>query len=313
MQDNQPYKIKIKPAQVVLFLLAIVAIYYMAPQLIDFKNTINLLWHSSWIWLAVAIVATGLTFILSAIIQYMAGDSIGKISDLIRLGFAGSFLNHFLPFSVGGIGLITEYYRKLGQRRSRALVMATIPIVVGSIMTIFIIFIISPLTLIEVANNLRASYKPELVVLVGGICVVLVTLVSIFLRKRLKDIFEEAVMGLKSVRSFRQLAKVSGGSILLTLVAALVLYASIQAIHGHLSFVIVITIFITSLLISEVAPTPGGIGATEAVLVLGLTGAGLSAAQALSATLIFRFISFLLPLIPGVVAVVQLNRPVRKA
>jgi uncharacterized membrane protein YbhN (UPF0104 family) len=308
MQDNQSYKIRIKPSQIILFLLAIIAIYYMAPQLIDFKNTINLLWHSSWIWLAIAVVAMALTFIISAYIQFAAGDSIGKIPDLIRLGFAGSFLNHFLPFSVGGIGLITEYYRKVGQRRSQALVMATIPIAVGSVTTILMILVISPLTLIEVANNFGAKYHPELILIIVGIIVIIAALVSFFFWEQLKETIKEALIGLKSLRSIRQVAKVSGGSVLQTLVASLALYASIQAIHGHLGFVVVITIFIGSLLISEVAPTPGGLGATEAVLVLGLTGAGLSASQALSATLIFRFISFILPLIPGFVAVTQLNR-----
>jgi uncharacterized membrane protein YbhN (UPF0104 family) len=311
MSDNQPYKIKIKPTQVVLFLLAIVAIYYLAPQLIDFKNTISLLWHSSWIWLAVAVLAMALTFIISAYIQFAAGDSIGKISDLIRLGFAGSFLNHFLPFSIGGIGLITEYYRTFGQRRPRAIVMATIPIAVGSITTILMILVISPLTLIEVANNFGAKYHPEMILIIIGIIVIIAALASFFFWDKLKEAFKEAMIGLKSLSNIRQVAKVSGGSVVQTLFASLALYASIQAIHGHLGFVIVTTIFIGSLLISEVTPTPGGIGATEAVLVLGLTGAGLSAAQALSATLIFRFISFLLPLIPGVIAFTRLNRHIQ--
>jgi uncharacterized protein (TIRG00374 family) len=67
-------------------------------------------------------------------------------------------------------------------------------------------------------------------------------------------------------------------------------------------------IYISSSLASEIAPTPSGVGAAEAVLALGLSGAGLTTAQALSATLLFRFISYLLPLIPGAIYLLHINR-----
>ena len=315
MSDDKSPKIQISPVRVILLLLVIAAIYYLTPQFSEFNTTMGLLEHSSWIWVVIAIVMTGFTFLLSAVIQYAAGNSIGKISDLVRLGLAGSFLNHFLPFSVGGIGLTADYYRKLGQRGSEALVMATIPTAIGSITVILIALVISPITVVEFAHSLSVSYRPNpnIVVPIIIVCVILAAIAMFFYRKRLVEVIKEAILGLKSVRNFRQLAKVSGFSALLTLVAALALYASVEAIHSHLSLVAAVTIFIASLLVSEITPTPGGIGPTEAVLVIGLTGAGLTASQAVAATLIFRLISFLLPLLPGAVAVVQLNRPVQKA
>lgn len=304
MLDDQSHKIRIKPVRVMLLLLTVGAMYYLMPQFGEFDMTMSLLGHSSWPWIAIAVLAMVLSFVVAAMIQYAAGNSIGRIRDLTALGFAGSFLNHFLPFSVGGIGLITEYYRRLGQQRAQAIVIATIPIIVGAISTILLVLVISPITFMQLAHNLRATFQP--IVVIG--VTLLVLLVSFFSRRKLKKAFLEAKLGLRGVQSLRQAAKVAGGSIVLALVASVALYASIQAIHGQVALVVVISLFITSVLVSEIAPTPGGIGATEAVLVLGLSGAGLTAPQAIAATLVFRFVTFMLPLLPGAIAMAQLDR-----
>jgi len=308
MLTAQLRKIQIKPFRVILLLLALAVIYYLTVHFSEFNTTMNLLENSSWIWVGVAILAMALTVLLGAIIQYTAGNSVGTISDLLVIGLAGSFLNRFLPFSIGGIGLTTEYYRKHDQKRSQAIVMATIPTVIGALTTILLILALSPLTFVEFTNKLHVSLQAPGVVLIITASVGVVALVSFIYRKRLRQVFNEVAIGLGGVRNLHQAIEVSGGSIVLTLVEAIILYASIMAIHGHLAFVAVFTIFIVLLLVSDVTPTPGGLGATEAVLILGLTGAGLGTSQAVAATVIFRFITFLLPILPGAIAIALLNR-----
>jgi uncharacterized protein (TIRG00374 family) len=53
--------------------------------------------------------------------------------------------------------------------------------------------------------------------------------------------------------------------------------------------------------IASAVPTPGGVGAVEAALVLMLTGLGVDQAVAWSATLLFRLISYWMPIIPGAI------------
>ena len=47
--------------------------------------------------------------------------------------------------------------------------------------------------------------------------------------------------------------------------------------------------------IASVAPTPGGVGAIEAALVAVLTGLGVDPAAALSIVLVFRLITYWMP------------------
>ncbi len=60
--------------------------------------------------------------------------------------------------------------------------------------------------------------------------------------------------------------------------------------------------------VSTAAPTPGGIGATEAALVAGYTAVGVDASTAFAAVLLFRLVTFWLPILPGWLALVHLQR-----
>lgn len=307
MRNHQLHLTRIDPVRIIVVLLALVAIFYVAAQFTDLNVILALLLDSSWIWIGIAVIAMFFSFILSAVIQYVAGDNTGRVLDLLTLGFAGSFFNHFLPFSVGGIGLIAEYYHKKGQRRSQSVVTAIAPIAVGAITTIIIALIISPLTLANLMHqydHLLSSRLVQSIILLIGVVGLLLTMLF---RYRIIDSVHEAMRGIRGLHGFQQMIKVAIGSILMTTVAAFVLYASIQAVHADVAYVVILVIFIATLLVSELAPTPGGLGATEAVLILGLTGAGLDAEQAIAATLVFRFITFLLPMIPGAIALSRLD------
>lgn len=307
MQYRQLHLNRISPLRIVIVLLALAAIFYVAIQLTTLDAILMLLLQSSWGWISLAILAMLLTFLMSAVIQYIAGDSIGRILDLLTLGLAGSFFNHFLPFSIGGIALLAEYYHKKGQRRPQAIMTASAPIAIGAVTTCAIALIVSPLTLLDLVHSythLLTLHTIQLAVLL--ICTLSLLLVTLFW-DRIRASVREALAGIRSLHSVQQMGKVAAGSVAMSIVAAFVLYASIQAVHAELTYIIVLVIFIATLLVSELAPTPGGIGATEATLILGLSSAGLTVEQSVAATLIFRFISFLLPMIPGAIALSRLD------
>jgi uncharacterized protein (TIRG00374 family) len=77
------------------------------------------------------------------------------------------------------------------------------------------------------------------------------------------------------------------------------LVASIRAFGESTEFVTVAFIYLAGATLGSLAPTPGGLGAVEAVLVAALTAGGLSAGTAISVTLLYRLATFWLPVIPG--------------
>jgi undecaprenyl-diphosphatase len=67
-------------------------------------------------------------------------------------------------------------------------------------------------------------------------------------------------------------------------------------------------VYLVGSMVSSVAPTPGGVGAVEATLIAGLTAAGMSSTAAIAATILFRLATFWVPLVPGWLAFVLLQR-----
>ena len=60
--------------------------------------------------------------------------------------------------------------------------------------------------------------------------------------------------------------------------------------------------------LGAIVPTPGGVGAVEAALTAGLVAAGLHGTEAASAVLLFRLLTFWLPVPIGWVALNYLER-----
>jgi uncharacterized protein (TIRG00374 family) len=105
-----------------------------------------------------------------------------------------------------------------------------------------------------------------------------------------------------------KLAQGLGGAFLLTVAYILCLDASIRALGGAVPLASVALVYLTGNAIGSLMPTPGGLGAVEAALSAGLTAAGLPGATAISAVLLFRTLTFWLPVPVGWAALGYLQR-----
>jgi uncharacterized protein (TIRG00374 family) len=105
-----------------------------------------------------------------------------------------------------------------------------------------------------------------------------------------------------------KLATLFGGVVLLPLGYVVCLYVSVRAVGADASFAAVALVSLTAGTVATAAPTPGGIGAVEAVLLASLTGIGVPSAPALAAVLVYRLATFWLPIAPGALAFRSLTR-----
>ncbi len=90
-----------------------------------------------------------------------------------------------------------------------------------------------------------------------------------------------------------------GGALLLNLSYSAALYAAVYAYGGDLAYRDCRVRLPRSGAVGSAAPTPGGIGAVEAALAAGLTAAGLDGSTAVQAALLFRAVTFWIPMVPG--------------
>lgn len=95
------------------------------------------------------------------------------------------------------------------------------------------------------------------------------------------------------------IAKATGLQLAVHVLDALTLWASLEAVGENASVPAVLAAFMLASAFRSVAAVPGGLGTFEAGSVGALVSLGVAAVPALTATLVFRALSFWLPLLPG--------------
>jgi len=106
----------------------------------------------------------------------------------------------------------------------------------------------------------------------------------------------------------RKMAEGIGGGLLLSASYILCLAACVAAFGRSVPIASIAVVYLTGVAIGSVLPTPGGVGGVEAALTAGLTAAGLPGAVAVSSVLLFRLLTFWLPVPVGWVALNYLER-----
>ncbi len=97
-------------------------------------------------------------------------------------------------------------------------------------------------------------------------------------------------------------------SLVLTLSNVLCLFFCALALGIHLPFATIMLVFTLGLGAGSAVPTPGGLGGFEAGLAAGFVGYGVDASTALAAALLYRLVSYWLPMAAGAVAFIASER-----
>jgi glycosyltransferase 2 family protein len=128
-------------------------------------------------------------------------------------------------------------------------------------------------------------------------------------RARLSPTFGQVLPRLLEVAQHpRKLAEGFGGTLLLSLAYILCLSACVAAFGRSVPIAKIGFVYLTGSAIGSIIPTPGGLGAVEAALTAGLTAAGVPGAVAVSAVLLFRLLTFWVPVPLGWAALNFLER-----
>jgi uncharacterized protein (TIRG00374 family) len=101
------------------------------------------------------------------------------------------------------------------------------------------------------------------------------------------------------------------GAILFWAFQILVLWAAFEAFGSAPPAAVLVQAFFVGML-GNLLPLPGGVGGVEGGMIGALVAFGVDSGLAVVAVLVFRAFTFWLPLIPGVVAYVQLRRTVER-
>ncbi|WP_405790509.1 YbhN family protein [Streptomyces sp. NBC_00029] len=295
---------RIRPRTLVSFIAGAFGAYFLLTQLahVDFATIIG---EAQWGWVGAALAFSALTYFAAA--MSLLGFVPERVPFLrtVVAQVAGSFVKLVAPAAVGGVALNTRFLQRAGVRPGLAVASVGASQLFGLASHIVLLLSFGYLTGTEKTPEMTPSRAVIAGLLTVAVLVLVVTAVP-FMRKfvvtRVRALFAGVVPRMLDVlQRPKKLVTGIGGMLLLTGCFVMCLDASIRAFGGGeaISYASIAVVFLAGNALGSAAPTPGGMGAVETTLTLGLIAAGLEKEVAISAVLLFRLMTFWLPVLPG--------------
>ena len=294
---------RIKPRAVFTIVAGSVAAYFLVSQLAN-VDLIGLVRSADWRWAGVAFVLAFLTFIGAAL--SLSGFVPEPLSHRRTLAaqFAAGFATLVSPPTVGAVAVNVRYLQKASLHPALAAASVGVSQVFAFFVHISLLFI----TALAAGRQADLHIAPPTWAIYAVIGVVaLLGLLLLFgpvrkiLTERVRPVLAEVGPRMLTIaqRPWKIVEGV-GGILLLNGAFALCMIACTEAFGaGRENYPAIALVYLAGSTLGQAAPTPGGLGAVEAAYIAGLTLAGVDASVAVSATLLFRLLTFWLPTIPG--------------
>ena len=287
--------------------------------LIDVSKSFDTVLGANWLWVIVAFILAQLAFVASAL------EGIGSVAGALPFGkvIAVEVANSFSALAGGTAAVFATRVRFFQQQGYDA----TVALSSGAIMATSSWIAMGVLFLVSLPfawGSIHLEATPQsggnsalvwiilAVVLAVGLLAGLALAVPRLrrlaadkLRPKVRDIWGNLRLVASSPR---KLVFLVGGSFAQELVIAMALSVSLRAFDDHLRLPILIVVITLAGFIGGVSPTPGGMGVVEAGLILGLTAAGVSEADATAAVFIQRLFTSYLPPIWGWLTLVWMRK-----
>jgi uncharacterized membrane protein YbhN (UPF0104 family) len=264
-------------------------------------------------WFVVAVVGSALTY-LGAALNLAA--FVPKRLSMVRgywVQLSSAFVGVAMPPTVGHVAVNSRYLYRQGVEEGAIAAAVAVSQIVNVATTVPLLLIIGVLTGSGV-SRFKLVPGPDLLIGLGSIVVVVGLLVAIppsraLLGARIWPRVRTAIPRLlEAISQPVRLAVGAGGNLLLTSGYVLALYSALAAVGAHPPLLATAAVYLAGNTVGSIAPTPGGLGAVEAVLSAGLTAIGIPAHEAVPAVLLFRVATFWLPIPAGWVSFEFLQR-----
>ncbi len=314
----EPVKLeRLRPRTLLTVAAGLVAAYLVLYQLASSNLSLTkiLSTASPW-WLIAAVAASVMTYVAAGmVLTGFIPERLPVVRNFL-VQVAAGFVSIVAPAAVGGVALNTRYLQKQGIGTGPAVSAVGASQAVGFIMHIALIAAFSFLANTGTGSH---SWAPSTVVIAILLAIGVIAMLTIsvkplrtFAVARLKPFFEGTLPRLLDVaQNPRKLSIGLGGTVLLSLMNAMCLWASVLTIspQANISYATTAVVFLTAQAIGSVIPVPSGIGTVELAMTGALTSiGGLTVTVATAAVFVFRLLRTYLPVVPGYFAFTHLQR-----
>jgi uncharacterized membrane protein YbhN (UPF0104 family) len=255
--------------------------------------------------LLVALGVFALSYIVAGCTYVFLAPGRLPLGSTILVQVAGGLVNRLFPGGLGGLGLNGLYIHRRGYSVTVATAMVATNNLFGFLGNAIL------LTVTIVAFSLPAAHfslpKPSFWLLAGlGLLILLIALVAMRQKNLRKRVRTSLIEGWEYIRGVMQRPVKSGAALLssccLTSLHATALFLVVHAAHAHVTWPVALLAITVGAFTGAAIPTPGGIGGAEAGIAGLLAAFSLPASTAVATALLYRGLTYWIPLLPGYLA-----------
>lgn len=283
-------------------LLILLAFGIILPQWSSFTDSVNTLLDADIPYIGLAVLLWLTTYIWATYVYQHISLWPLTYSKTLLVQLASGFTNRLLPMGAGIVTLNVRYLQKSGYSIAQAGTLVALNNILGFLGTVLLFLgtiIFSSASISDsFTNTIHVSTTWDIVILLFFIAGLYV--LQIFGKKLLTKARSAVKTVMKSlVQQPARMISALCSSVLITVGYASALFAVGISFNAHLSLMQALIVMTIGVAAASITPTPGGIGGAEAGLIAALIAAGITPHQALITALMYRFITFWLPILPG--------------
>lgn len=292
---------RITAGRLIAVALGTILIYVGLSFASDFASTAEALRGFDWSHLVPLIVLTALTFPAQALSMQGAVPISLPLGQATEVVFAQTLLNRFTPANAGGMAMRLRYLQRVGVDLDVGAASLGLSSAAGGVAQVLMMVVFAVWA--GSSGSLNISLPTSLIA--PAIAIVLALSGVIYLTpfgrrlwstKLLPSVQKTVPIVRDLLRSPGKLAMLLFSNIAMKVFTIATFAIAAKGMGLDFGFAQIGILYLTANTVASAAPTPGGLGAMEAALTAALTSAGAPPAEALSAVLVFRLVTFWLPI-----------------
>jgi uncharacterized membrane protein YbhN (UPF0104 family) len=309
---------RISGMNLVMVIGSLIGGYALLGVLLNVSKSLSTIANAEWGWVVAAFILAQLTY--PSLAFTTTGSTLTPLAygRVLAVEVSNSFVALAIP--MGPLAMRVRFFQKQGSDATAAVSSGAVASSVSWAVKGLLFIIAIPLArgTLHVDQEGGSGGHAHLIWLVAIIILAIALVVGVALavprwrrraRAKLAPKASEVWAQVKTLMTRPiKLAEMVGGALCAQLLIVLCMGASLHAFGQHLPLATIIFILTTASMVGGISPVPGGMGVVEAGMIIGLTSAGISQTDAVSATFIQRSVTAYLPPLWGWATLVWIRR-----
>ena len=309
--DAEPARLnRFSTRTVLMAVVALVAVWTLLAQL-DFQQVSAAVSQANIWWMLAALFFSVATYVGAGLTLVAFSPERLSLWRSTEVHLASAVVSLVAPAGVGGAAINLRFLNRKGVPTAVGVATVALVQVVQFVVTVVLLVVLAAMTGQSTGLTLPSGW-----VLVAAGAVVVVAAVVLTIPKartwawaKIEPTYRQVWPRLVWVMSNPvRLVLGVGGALMLTLSYILSFSASLWAFGYTVPFAVLAITYLASNTVGSIVPSPGGIGPVELALTAGLVAAGVPYGVALSTAIVYRLVTFWIPIPVGWLSLQRLQK-----